>query len=421
MRVLGAVFAVAVLGAAPAGADPVGCGAAIARAGARYAQVASKAVARCRDRVLRGRLPPSTACRNDAHLPAAAARLAAAVAAACCGADGVCGTGDDETLAAVGWDVGQCPDLEHVGCTGALAGMADVAPCVACVATAAADRLFGFEFDPLAPSAEGSTLRTCQATLGKETARFFRKAAKVLQRCWDARSRGLHGNVCPDPGDGKAAPALAVAAARTSARLCAACGGADGACGGGDDLAPAAIGTLAHCPAVEVPDGPACAAPIASLADLVGCVGCLARFHVACTDRLAEPAFVAYPAACNPPAGTCSAGVACETTLDCPAGLDCRDNGGGTRYCVGPACTLDADCGDGAVCRQYCTRDGCGPRQCQCPGFACGGVDELCLDDGGLACRKLCTQDSDCTGQSGLVCVNPGFGFGVCIGSAPCE
>ena len=43
------------------------------------------------------------------------------------------------------------------------------------------------------------------------------------------------------------------------------------------------------------------------------------------------------------------------------------------------------------------------------------------FDDGGLACRKLCSQDSDCTDPFGLVCVNPGFGFGVCIGQAPCQ
>jgi hypothetical protein len=64
---------------------------------------------------------------------------------------------------------------------------------------------------------------------------------------------------------------------------------------------------------------------------------------------------------------------------------------------------------------------GCDEHVCQCPGFACFGPDELCLDDGGLACRKICTQDSDCVAPFGDVCVNPGFGFGVCIGSIPCE
>ena len=46
---------------------------------------------------------------------------------------------------------------------------------------------------------------------------------------------------------------------------------------------------------------------------------------------------------------------------------------------------------------------------------------QLDIDDGGIACRKLCTQDSDCTDPFGFVCVNPGFGFGVCIGQTPCQ
>jgi hypothetical protein len=45
----------------------------------------------------------------------------------------------------------------------------------------------------------------------------------------------------------------------------------------------------------------------------------------------------------------------------------------------------------------------------------------VCIDNGGLACRMICTQDSDCVGVFGGVCVNPGFGFGICIGNEPCE
>jgi hypothetical protein len=170
-----------------------------------------------------------------------------------------------------------------------------------------------------------------------------------------------------------------------------------------------------------VPGGDACARPIATVDDLVTCLGCVGAFKAACVDRVAVPALAAYPAECNPPSVACSPGVECETSLDCPRGYTCRDNGGATRYCVGAACVDDSECADGGVCRQYCTTDGCGPRQCQCPGFGCTGPDELCLDDGGLACRKMCTQDSDCVNPFGLVCVNPGFGFGVCIGSTPCQ
>ena len=115
------------------------------------------------------------------------------------------------------------------------------------------------------------------------------------------------------------------------------------------------------------------------------------------------------------------AGVTCASDADCPDGYACRDNGGNTRYCVGPPCTDDAECSGAGVCRQYCTFAGCAARLCQCPGFGCSGPDEVCIDDGGLACRKLCTQDSDCTDPFGYVCVNPGFADGICIGSTPCE
>jgi hypothetical protein len=136
-----------------------------------------------------------------------------------------------------------------------------------------------------------------------------------------------------------------------------------------------------------------------ALAPAAGAAGC-------------EPA----PPSCNGPPKVCT------TNADCPGAYTCTDNGTGTLYCVGAVCTDDAQCSDGGICRQYCTIDGCGPRRCQCPGFGCVGQDVLCIDNGGsLACRMICTQDSDCVDPFGLVCVNPGFGFGVCIGNTPCQ
>ena len=43
----------------------------------------------------------------------------------------------------------------------------------------------------------------------------------------------------------------------------------------------------------------------------------LEQFAADCRDLIGVPAFAGYPAECNPPPGTCSAGVMCETTLDC--------------------------------------------------------------------------------------------------------
>jgi len=44
-------------------------------------------------------------------------------------------------------------------------------------------------------------------------------------------------------------------------------------------------------------------------------------------------------------------------------------------------------------------------------------IPQRCLDN----TQTICTQDSDCTDPFGFVCVNPGFGFGVCIGQTPCQ
>jgi hypothetical protein len=394
------------------------CRSVLAKASARYAQAAAKTLQKCHARVLTGRLPPSIDCRNDAGLAAASSRLAADVARACCGADGVCANGDDPPLASIGWDVGVCPDFESVGCDAAIDDAGDIAPCLACIGLAAVDQVMTLTYGEFTPAPRNSATARCQATIGKEAARMVRTMSKALQHCWDARLRGSETSPCPDE---KAFATLAAAWSRLGSKTCVFCAGADRACGSGDDPAPATIAHLERCPAVSVPGGVDCEGPIATVGDLATCIACVGSFKAACVDRLAVPTLASYPIECNPPSVACSAGVECETSLDCPRGYTCRDNGGATRYCMGATCADDAECTDGGICRQYCTTDGCGLRQCQCPGFGCTGPDELCLEDGGLACRKICTQDSDCVDPFGLVCVNPGFGFGVCIGSTPCQ
>jgi hypothetical protein len=401
---------------AAAAADTERCRVDLLKASAKHAQVTTKVLASCHDRVLAGRLPPGANCRADPALATADAKLHAAVAKTCCGADGVCGNADDETLAAIGWTLAACPDFETLGCDAPIATPDDLATCLACVGLVAPDQLTALAAGE--PSGAGTA---CRRVMGKEIAREFRAVSRALARCWAARAKGAHMNACPDPGDGKARPAIDRARTIALTRVCAACGGADGQCGGGDDVPLTDLGSIDRCPAVTVPGGTACGGPIATAGDLAACLDCVTVFSTACVDRVAVPAFASYPAECNPPTGTCAAGVTCETSLDCPAGYTCQDNGGHTQYCVGATCSGDSDCGGSGVCRPYCTAAGCGSPRCQCPGFGCSGTDQLCLDDGGLACRKLCTQDSDCTDPFGFVCVNPGFGFGVCIGQAPCE
>jgi hypothetical protein len=415
----------ALLAAVPAGAEVTRCETALARAQARYEQGVLRALGRCEARVAAGTLSPGTDCHADpvtmVAIGRAATKAGAGITKSCCGGDRVCGTPDDDAPATVGWGA-VCPNFANGACTNAIASPADVATCLACVGAGAVDQVVDVVYGRMRQGAAGDAPDRCRAAMGKAVGKFVGAKTKALAGCWSARARGKHTNACPDPGDGKAAAAIARATATLRASICAACGGLDGACGGGDDLTPADVGFVAECPAVDVPGGGSCAAPIGTLDDLAGCIGCIAEFSVDCADRVAVPAFATYPAECNPPPGTCSPGVMCDTSFDCPAGYTCRDNGAGvTRYCVGPSCTVDGECTGGAVCRQFCTVSGCEPRQCQCPGFGCAGPDQLCLDDGGLACRLICLQDSDCVDPFGFVCVNPGFGFGVCIGSLPCQ
>lgn len=400
--------------ASGAGANGVDCSDAILGAGARDAQATVKAVAACERR----RIPDCHADpRTVAKIARAAARLDAVVAQRCCGADRVCGTADDESLAAIGWDSGYCPNLDRHDCNGLIATPGDVADCLACIGRAAADDLAAVT--GIAVPA-GGALDRCAVTIVKESARLAGAISKPLARCWIARSDGTRANACPVPGDGLAGPAIAAATARATASICKACGGPDQSCGGGDDVSPAALGFPASCPDVAPPGGTTCARPVSSLDDLVACLTCLTSHGAECAGDAAVPASIAYPTECAAPPGTCASGVQCTSAADCPAGYACLDNGSGTtRYCVGPACIGDGDCGGGSVCRQYCTFDGCAGRRCVCPGFACG-ADEVCIDDGGLACRQLCTQDSDCPPPLG-VCVNSTFASGLCISSSPCQ
>lgn len=394
--------------ASAAGAAAIDCRDAIVASAARCAQSTMKAVAACERR---GASDCTTDVRTAAKAARAAAALDAVVTARCCGADRRCGTADDETLASIGWDAGYCPNLDQGDCNALVGDPGDVASCLACIGRSAADALA--VFTP-APS------ERCTTAVVKEGARLAVATSKALARCWRARSEGAHANACPIPGDGLAAATIATASARATAAICKACGGADRLCGGGDDLDPAALGFAGACPSVALPGGTACGGSIATVADVAACVVCLAGHDAQCADRAAVPAFVAYPPECAAPPGTCSAGVECATNADCPAGYDCLDNGSGTtRYCVGAGCTADAECDGGAVCRQYCTFEGCTTRRCVCPGFGCG-ASEVCIDDGGLACRRLCTQDSDCAPPLG-VCVNSTFGSGLCIDSSPCQ
>ena len=206
--------------ASRAGATPAVCRDAVIAASARYTQSATKALASCRRR----RLADCDAdTRTVSTLARAAARLQSIVTQRCCGSDRICGTADDEPLAAIGWDAGYCPNLDRGECNGLITSAADVATCLVCIGNGAAG-------DLAAASATGGPASGpaggCVTAIGKETARLATTTSKALARCWEARGKGTHANPCPEPGDGLAGPAIESAVARATTRLCKACGGA---------------------------------------------------------------------------------------------------------------------------------------------------------------------------------------------------
>jgi gluconolactonase len=306
------VAALLICSAGSARADAEDCRRAIAKASAAHAQARMKALATCEDRVTSGALAAGTDCEVE---PQTAARLAQAalvlhqsVADACGGADRTCGTGgDDEALAAIGWDVGACPDLDGAGCTGPIAHCGDVADCLACLGGASVGGVREIAFGALdLSSPPRSALEKCQRAIGKNTAKLFRARSKHLRSCWDRVLRGVHPGPCPDT---PASAAIARMEERTTRALCRSCGGPDRGCdgavgsvpgtGGSDDLTPAAIGFAAECDEVTVPGSGSCAGEVSSLADLATCVDCANDFRSACVDAAAVPAATAYPPECN--------------------------------------------------------------------------------------------------------------------------
>src|SRR5262245_36809190 len=133
-RLMPALLASIAIVPATAHAEPSTCRAAITKLGARYDVARLAALARCEEQIVRGKLPVGTACASEpktsALLAKAAGKLQSGIGKACGGADGTCGGGDDESLAAIGWNVGSCPDFEGAGCTNAIGDCAGIVACL---------------------------------------------------------------------------------------------------------------------------------------------------------------------------------------------------------------------------------------------------------------------------------------------------
>lgn len=282
-----------------AGAGPAQkCRAAIVAGAGKLARARLAALRKCEDAKRAGKLPALGACRDEPAVAAACAtaraKLAAAVARACGGADRSCGGFDDVALAALGWPM-TCPELEDGGCAAPLASCADVPACVACLADAAVDRGVALAYAPFV-AVDARTAKAvvrCQKALAAAATSLAGARVAADAKCLAGRIAGKHVAACPVPGDGTAAGKLAKVRAKAEASVCKACGGADGRCGGGDDLARDLVGLAPGCPGVA-----ACDTSIAGVADAVECFACTGAARIDCAFAGAAAGVVDYPSGC---------------------------------------------------------------------------------------------------------------------------
>ncbi len=399
-RLFAAMISLAMIaGVGPVRAETVSCQRATVKAGAQFVQARMKALAKCHEKVVKtgaGSCPDAIATNA---IDKATSKLTSAIDKACGGEDRVCG-GDpsgEDTPASLGWP-GTCPNFERGDCRNAIQNCGDIAECMTCVGAAAVDQAIGLTNDDLVlPSTGDPTLNGCQRAIGKATATFLVRKSMALRRCWDGRLAGKHGGSCvaPDPGDGKYLAAIAKAEDKKRRTICRACGGADKDCGGGDDLASAAIGFPADCPSVTIPGGSACGGPVADLQGIVDCVDCVAEFKADCVDRIQLPGLVAYPSDCQEcpvvPSGPC------------PTSLELTSVAGGPNFDLGftglahrvtapvPSRTTYAISGCAGA-----SQPGCGQCALSGPIANAGGAgfdNHRCADQTWVACAN----DGDCT------------------------
>ena len=311
---------------------------------AKFVQLSAKTLSKCELAKIKGKLPAATVCRRDDDktvdkLAKAESKKIAKIDKACGGADKLCGGDLEEEVGAGAIGFGaSCPGLEGLGqclgganagdvcaadsdCLGGSCATCDTVidpdtctdatvcvDCIASVATHQMDDLLATGLVATDPSTQKDENK-CQQAIQKEVWKFYGAKSKILQKCWDKRLLGKHGDDCPDqaaPAGSEARKAwdkIVKAESKKVAKICKACGGADKLCDGVDDIPVASIySPVPTCPAVTLPGPPFtdCGAiTIAGMQDLVDCLDCVAEFKIDCTAANQVPSVAAYPAACQ--------------------------------------------------------------------------------------------------------------------------
>ena len=314
-RRFGVALLLVLVAPALAAAEPSACRRSVNAGLAKFVQAKVKLLRKCNEGVLAGKRPgPCPDGITGEKIGRVAGKLRRTISQRCGGADRNCGIGgDDDDLAAIGWDGGACPNLANAGCTAPIADCSGVVDCVGCVGEAAVDQAIALAYGGLAPSSPGSPLEKCQAAIGRAAAKYVAVGAQALAKCEDKALGG--GASCPDA---KTSLKLTRAQAKVIASICAACGGSNHVCGDADDFTPAAIGFPASCPNVTVPGGSPCGGTVVDLPGLADCMACVVEFGTRCVDALGVPTLGSYPAECNPLPTSTPTPVATPTTTPTP-------------------------------------------------------------------------------------------------------
>lgn len=260
----------------------VSCRRGIAKAGSKFGQAYTKALAACELQVLAGKIAgPCPDTKTTDKIVKAEVGREAAIEKACSGV----------TAAGAGFPP-SCPGLDST-CGGAIATIADVDTCVDCAHEQAGETIEDTLFVGFAGGQPAAV--KCQTALAKTFNKLYATNVKALAKCEDGDLTGKVTGPCPDAA---AATTFTTAQQKAGVAACKACGGPDKACGGGDDIPVADIG-ITSCPAVTHQGLDCGTLPVTTVAELADCLRCVTGSRSACASFVtAQPK--AVPVGCDP-------------------------------------------------------------------------------------------------------------------------
>ena len=168
------------------------CQQAIVKASAAYFQATASTRRKCEDGKIGGKIAACPDAKTTTALAKLESKLTGAITKACCGKDKQCtGSGDDQPLVDIGWNVGGCSTFVHGGCSNRIADAADIATCLTCLADATVGDVLGLSYGSLLPSDPKTqkALNGCQRAIGKSATTFAAVESKTLAKCWDTSAR----------------------------------------------------------------------------------------------------------------------------------------------------------------------------------------------------------------------------------------